>query len=164
MLRSAEALFLGSHINKIDAKGRIAAPADFRKALDLKAFNGFFCTPSLTGPYLDCGGGDLIERLQAMIAALDPYDPDREALNEALLGEGRRVPFDSDGRFILPQHLRDHARLDGQVYFVGLGDSFQIRSAEGAEERKAAVAERARAALSKLKNPAFGLMAGEGGR
>lgn len=162
MLRSAEALFLGSHINKIDAKGRIAAPADFRKALDLKAFNGFFCTPSLTGPHLDCGGGDFIERLQAMISALDPYDPDREALYEALLGEGRRIPFDADGRFILPQHLRDHARLDGQAYLVGLGDTFQIRSADGAEARKSDIADRARAALSRLKNPAFAQNAGEG--
>ncbi|HXI87170.1 MAG TPA: hypothetical protein VNH64_06900, partial [Parvularculaceae bacterium] len=92
MARSAEALFLGSHINKIDAKGRIAAPSDFRKALDLDAFNGFFCLPSLIGPWLDCGGGDYIERLKAMIIALDPFDPDRTALHEALIGEARRIP------------------------------------------------------------------------
>lgn len=154
MLRSAEALFLGSHVNKIDAKGRIAAPAEFRRALDLDTFNGFFCTPSLTGPHLDCGGGDFIEQRRTMIAALDPFEADREALEEWLLGETRKVPFDGDGRFILPGVLRDHAQLGENACFVGLGESFQIRSGEGAEERKAQIAERARAALSRLRNPA----------
>jgi MraZ protein len=154
MLRSAETLFLGSHINRIDAKGRIAAPADFRRALDLDAFNGFFCLPSLRGPFLECGGGDYVTDLQRMVAALDPFDPDREALHEWFSAEARRIPFDGDGRFILPPHLREHARLEDSAYFVGLGEMFQIRSGEGVEARKADIAERARAALSRLRNPA----------
>ncbi|MGE0409581.1 MAG: division/cell wall cluster transcriptional repressor MraZ [Amphiplicatus sp.] len=154
MLRSAEALFLGSHLNKIDAKGRIAAPADFRRALDLKAFHGFYCTPSLLGPFLDCGGGDYILGLKDMIAALDPFDPDRAALEEALIGRSRQIPFDGDGRFILPQPLRDHVKLDERAFFIGFGETFQIRSAEEAEARMSEAAERARAALGKLRNPA----------
>jgi MraZ protein len=153
MLRSAEALFLGFHFNKIDVKGRIAAPADYRRALDLKAFNGFYCAPSLVGPYLDCGGGGWILGLQSMIAALDPYDPDRAALEAALIGRSRPVPLDGDGRFILPQTLRDHARLDDRVFFIGHGETFEIRSADGAEEQMNEAAERARGALAKLKNP-----------
>lgn len=153
MLRSAEALFLGAHINKIDAKGRIAAPADFRRALDLGAFNGFYCVPSLTGAHLDCGGGDYIESLAQMIAALDPFDPDRADLQETLIGQARPIPFDGDGRFILPQPLREHAKLEERALLMGCGDTFQIRSAEGAEARLAAAAERARSALKKLRNP-----------
>ena len=67
MARAPEASFLGRHINKIDAKGRIAAPADFRKALDLARFNGFFAIPSLEGEHLDCGGGAYIAKLKASI-------------------------------------------------------------------------------------------------
>ncbi|MBB5519244.1 division/cell wall cluster transcriptional repressor MraZ [Amphiplicatus metriothermophilus] len=153
MLRSAETLFLGSHINKVDAKGRIAAPADFRRALKLDAFNGFYCVPSLLGPYLDCGGANFIENLQAMIAALDPYDPDRAALQETLIGQARPIPFDGDGRFILPQPLREHARIGERALLMGCGETFQIRDAQGAEERLAAATERARRALGKLRNP-----------
>jgi len=154
MLRSAEALFLGSHINKIDAKGRIAAPADFRRALDLGRYNGFYCVPSLTGPWLDCGGTDYIETLIAMIDALDPYDPDRADLEDTLIGKSRPVPFDGDGRFILPQPLRDHAKLDDRALLIGRGKTFQIRNGEGVEEHLAAAAERAKNALRKLRNPA----------
>jgi MraZ protein len=156
MVRSAEALFLGVHTNKIDAKGRIAAPADFRRALDLTRFNGFFCVPSLLGPMLDCGGADYIETLRAMIDALDPFDPDRTDLQEALIGQARKVMFDGDGRFILPALLRDHAGLDDQAFFIGLGESFQIWGADGAEARLAAAAGRARGALKKLRNPTMG--------
>ena len=155
MLRSAEALFLGSHVNKIDAKGRIAAPADFRRALDLGRFNGFFCAPSLIGPWLDCGGPDYIETLIAMIEALDPFDPDRADLEDALIGRARPVPFDGDGRFILPQPLRDHAKLDDAALLIGRGRTFQIRAAAGAEAMLDAAAARAKGALGKLKNPAL---------
>lgn len=154
MLRSAEALFLGSHINRIDAKGRIAAPAEFRRALDLDRFNGFYCVPSLTGPWLDCGGTDYIEGLIAMIDALDPYDPDRADLEDSLVGRARPVPFDGDGRFILPQSLRDHAGLDDRALLIGRGKTFQIKNAEGAEAHIAAAADRAKNALHKLRNPA----------
>jgi MraZ protein len=145
---------LGSHTNKIDAKGRIAAPADFRRALDLNRFNGFFCIPSLLGPQLDCGGADFIESLRAMITALDPYDQRRIDLQEGMLGQARPVPFDGDGRFILPQPLREHARLGDQAFFIGLGDTFQIWASEGAEARVGAAAERAREAVKQLRNPA----------
>lgn len=153
MFRPAEALFLGRHINKIDGKGRIAAPAEFRRAMKLESFNGFFCVPSLAGAWLDCGGSDFIEALQAMIAALDPFDQDRIDLQESLIGQARTIPFDGDGRFILPQGLREHAKLEEQALFVGCGSTFQIRSAEGAEERLQQSAERARAALARLRNP-----------
>lgn len=155
MFRPAEALFLGRHTNKIDAKGRIAAPAEFRRALKLETFNGFFCVPSLVGPYLDCGGSDFIEALQAMISALDPFDQDRIDLQESLIGQARPVPFDGDGRFILPPPLRQHAGLDDQALFVGCGNIFQLKSARDAEERLAEAAERARGALARLKNPVW---------
>ena len=87
-LRSPETSFFGSHINKLDAKGRIAAPADFRRALDGDPLRGFYCLPSLRGPFLECGGGDFFSYFKEMIRELDPFDPDREALEEPDLDRG----------------------------------------------------------------------------
>ena len=153
MARSAAASFLGSHTNRIDAKGRIAAPADFRKALDLSVFNGFFCIPSLSEPALDCGGPDYVEGLKASIYALDPFDPDRKALEKMILGRARPVTFDGDGRFILPKPLREHAALEAEARFVGLGDRFQIARPSAAEASEEEDAARALAALTRLRNP-----------
>ncbi len=142
-MRGAEAMFLGSHTNKIDKKGRIATPAEFRKALDTDSFNGFVCVPSLTGPYLDCGGLDLLVRFQAMIDALDPYDPDRDDLEIAIMGRARKLSFDGDGRAILPQILRDHAGVEDEASFVGRGSYFQIWKASDVKERFAQAQVRA---------------------
>ena len=153
MLRAPEASFLGSHVNKIDGKGRVAAPADFRKALDLKTFNGFFCIPSLEGPWLDCGGPDFIASLKAMIAGLAPYDSRRQALQVHLLGKAKPVSLDGEGRFILIETLRLHARLETQVFFLGVGDTFQIRAPDRVEAAMEASADVAREALKDLQNP-----------
>ena len=133
-MRGAEALFLGSHTNKIDKKGRIAIPAEFRKALDIDAFHGLVCVPSLSGPYLDCGGMELLLRFQSMIDALDPYDPDREDLEIAIMGRARKLPFDGDGGTILPQGLRDHAGITDEAMCVGRGSYFQIWNINDVEE------------------------------
>ena len=151
MLRKAEALFLGSHTNKIDAKGRIAAPAEFRKALG-GVPTMFICIPSLTGPFLDCGGFDLLERMQARIDRMDPYDPDRDAMEIALMGRARKLPIDKEGRTILPKAFLEHAGLDGEACFVGRGAYFQIWNAEEVEDRFAQAEKRARDARFQLRD------------
>lgn len=156
-LRSPETSFLGSHINKIDVKGRVAAPADFRRALDGDPIRGFYCMPSLRGPYLDCGGGDFITYFKEMMRDhLDPFDPDREALEVHVIAQVRSLPFDTEGRVVIPESLRAHAGLSDRVLFQGRGETFTIMTAEGAEERSAATRERAKAALLRLRNPKSG--------
>lgn len=155
MLRSAAASFLGSHTNKIDGKGRVAAPADFRKALDLSVFHGFFCVPSVEGAHLDCGGPDYIENLKAIIGALPPFDPDRRALERQILGKARPITIDGDGRFVLPKPLRDHAGIEDMVHFIGLGDTFQMWRAAEVQTDDADEAARARNALARLQNACF---------
>lgn len=152
MTRGAQAHFLGTHTNKIDKKNRIATPAEFRKALDIESFNGFVCVPSLSGPHLDCGGLDLLVRFQAMIDQLDPYDPDREDLELAIMGRARKLPFDSDGRAILPQSLKDYAGVEDEACFVGRGSYFQLWNTAGLEERFAQAQLRASEKRLILKN------------
>ncbi|OFX00411.1 MAG: hypothetical protein A3E78_15960 [Alphaproteobacteria bacterium RIFCSPHIGHO2_12_FULL_63_12] len=155
-LRSPETSFLGSHINKIDLKGRVAAPADFRRALEGDPIRGFYCLPSLRGPFLECGGGDLISFFKEMISELPPFDEDREVLEAHLLGEVRSLAFDTEGRVVIPESLRVHANLSERALFQGRGETFWILNAEGAAERLASGRERAKAALQRLRNPNSG--------
>lgn len=126
MRGGAETYFYGSHINKIDAKGRIATPAVFRRTLDLDRVNAIFCVPSADEPCLDCGGIEFVETLQAMIGRLDPYSPERRSLELAITAQTYVVSLDKEGRIILPQKLREHAGLDGEAAFAGRGNYFQI--------------------------------------
>lgn len=126
MWRGAETLFLGSYVNKIDAKGRLATPARFRRALDLEKGAAIYCIPSTDEPCLECGGDDYIETLMASIAALDPFSPERRSLERTVTAKITEVSLDKEGRVVLPQQLRTHASLNGEALFAGLGHSFQI--------------------------------------
>jgi MraZ protein len=154
--RSPETSFLGSHINRIDAKGRVAAPADFRRALEGDPIRGFYCLPSLRGPFLECGGGDLVSFFKEMISELPPFDEDREELETHLLGQMRVLAFDTEGRVVIPEPLRAQAALSERVLFQGRGETFWIMNADGAEDRIAKGRDRARAALQRLRNPKSG--------
>jgi MraZ protein len=158
---SARSLFSGSYALKVDAKGRIAMPADMRRMLNLEEMNGFYCVPSIMGSNLDCGGPDLLDRTYALIERLDPYDPDRADLTEALISRSWPIFFDGDGRFILPQHLRAFARIEDRVVMLGFGATFQIRRGEADEViTPDSTIERARRALGKLKSPAMSVAGG----
>lgn len=153
MRRGAETLFFGSYVNKIDAKGRLATPALFRRALDLERVNAIYCIPSTEEPCLECGGIDYIEGLMASIAELDPFSPERRSLERTIAVRTSVVSLDKEGRVVLPQALRDHASLNGEAMFAGHGHSFQIWNPSEFEKVAAQEAKIAGAAKLSLRNP-----------
>ena len=126
MRRGAGARFFGSYVNKIDAKGRLATPAAFRRVLDLASENVIYCIPSTYEPCIECGGADYIDNLMAMIEGLDPYSPKRIALERAVATQMNPIAPDGEGRINLPDDLRRHAQLNGHALFAGHIRSFQI--------------------------------------
>ncbi len=154
MRRGAETLFFGSFTNKIDAKGRLATPARFRRVLDLERGNAIYCIPSTDERCLDCGGADYIETLMASIDALDPFSKERRSLERTVTARVTEVSLDKEGRVVLPQHLRDHAGLEGKALFAGLGTSFQIWRPEEFEKLTAEEEKITSAAKLSLRNPA----------
>ncbi len=139
------ARFIGAHTNRIDAKGRVSVPAEFRKLLI--ADGAMICYPAFTGPVLDCGSEDLLDTLMGMIANLDFFDERREAFELSIMSESRRLTIDGDGRILLPLEMREHAGLTDKACFVGIGERFQIWQPEAhkkklVEARKTALENR----------------------
>lgn len=149
--RSPETSFLGSHINKIDAKGRVAVPADFRRALDAEPIKGFYCLCSLKPGILDCGGGDFINWYKRQIYSLPAFDDERDALEARILGEMRPLVFDTEGRVVIPEAYRDYASLTDRAFFQGRGDTFVILNPEVAAAERPSTHEAAKSALMRLR-------------
>ncbi len=120
------ARFVGTYVNKVDRKGRVSVPADFRAALAEDAFAGVVCLPAFTHAALEGGGLDLLEQAESLIEGLDPYAPERDAFSIAILAEARKLPFDADGRVLLPEEFRAHAGITEHAAFAGLGGRFHI--------------------------------------
>ena len=142
-------MFLSTSTNNRDAKGRVSVPADFRAVITAQAsgraapFDGIIVRPSFSGLCLEGGGERLFEAYRASINALDYFDPNREAMEQAIFGESRRLPFDSGGRVSLPHDLADMFGFNGRVTFVGLGDRFEIWPPEAHALRAAEMRKRA---------------------
>ena len=57
---------------------------------------------------------------------MDPYDPARTAFERVIFGGAKALTFDSTGRVSLPKELIDHAGLEKQGVFIGMGKRFEI--------------------------------------
>jgi MraZ protein len=144
--------FVSTFTNKIDAKGRVSIPAPFRAVLERDGYTGgtagaaptggIYCYPSLDSAALDAGGERLARKIDALLANLADYSDERDELSVALYGDVQVLHVDADGRIVLPESLRAHAGLAGQVTFVGLGDKFQIWEPAAFEARRAAAREK----------------------
>ncbi len=121
--------YLGAFANKVDAKGRLSIPAEFRKAMADEADEPLMlCFPAFKGEVLDCGGASLVSILLEMVANLDHFDEDRDALEFAIMSGVHRIAFDETGRIVLPKSLREQVNISDRAMIVGMGDRFQICS------------------------------------
>ncbi|MDE1173432.1 MAG: division/cell wall cluster transcriptional repressor MraZ [Parvibaculaceae bacterium] len=145
--------FRGRFTNKIDAKGRVSVPAKFRAVAVAQGLNGIICFPSFQGPFVEGGGPALASTIDEMLDRLDPFSPERDALAAVLIGDSAELLFDSDGRIMLRDDLREHAGITDQISFVGLGRKFQIWEPGAYEAFRLDALERARAHGDLLKSP-----------
>jgi MraZ protein len=120
------ALFLSTHINRIDKKGRVSVPAGFRAALAGQSFQGIVMMRSGAHAALEGFGWDMMHELSARLDNFDIFSDAQDDLATAIFGESVPLPFDGDGRVVLPGELIAHAGLSEQAAFVGMGRKFQI--------------------------------------
>lgn len=152
--------FRGRFTNKIDAKGRVSVPAKFRVVTTSQGLNGVVCFPSIQGAFLEGCGPAFSAVIDEMLDRLDPFSRERDVLASVLIGDSAELMFDSDGRVVLPEELRAHAKIIDEATFVGLGKKFQIWEPKAYEAFRAEALEQARAHGDLLRSP---LALGPGG-
>lgn len=120
------ALFLSTFTNKVDNKGRVSVPAQFRAALNNQDFSGIIIYQSFINDCIEGCDIDRIKRLSNSIDSLDPFSEERDAFAATILGGAIQLPLDVDGRVILPVNLLKKTAITGQALFVGKGSTFEI--------------------------------------
>jgi MraZ protein len=127
-------LFLSTFQNRIDKKGRVSVPAQFRAVLAAKVaanvsgdeFQGIVAYHSPLNPCIEACGMSRIIKLNERIETFDPYSQERDAFVTTLFGESVQLSFDGEGRVMLPEQLIEAASLKEQATFVGKGEVFEI--------------------------------------
>jgi MraZ protein len=123
-------IFLSTFHNRIDKKGRVSVPAQFRSVLAAKVlandFQGVVAYQSPINNCIEACGMSRIIKLNERMEGLDPYSEERDAFVTSLFGESVQLSFDSDGRILLPEQLMEAVGLKEEATFVGKGEVFEI--------------------------------------
>ena len=144
-------MFLSTYENKIDKKGRVSVPANFRSHLNSVGYNGFITYPSFNHPALEACSQDRIEKLSNTIDSLNPFEEKRDYFATSVLSESESLQFDTEGRVSLSNKLLKHANIKSNILFVGLGKTFQIWEPKNFEKFKSFARKKAFKNRSYLK-------------
>jgi len=118
--------FISTFTNRLDAKGRVSIPAQFRAVLAVDGFDGVYCCPTLDRKAVDAGGNRFRQTIEAMLGGFEPFSEDHDYLSTTLIGESEVLKIDQDGRVVLSDAIKEYAGISDRVTFVGQGSKFQI--------------------------------------
>ncbi|MEI6985065.1 MAG: MraZ family transcriptional regulator [Rhodospirillaceae bacterium] len=147
------AVFLSTYVNKVDRKGRVSVPAEFRKVLSGQTYQGVVVFKSLQQTALEACSADHMELLSDSLEKLDPSSERYELIESTIFGGSIQLPFDSEGRIVLPQDFCDFANIGEEAAFVGRRKTFQIWQPKALTAHESGMREMARSqdiSLSKM--------------
>lgn len=130
------ALFLSTHTNKIDKKGRVSVPASFRAELAEESFQGVVLFRSNVHQCLEGFAWSYMQEIGKRLDNFDLFSSEQDDLATSIFGTAVQLSLDGDGRIILPTDLIEFSSLNEKVSFVGMGTKFQIWNPETFEKRR----------------------------
>ena len=122
-------MFVGEYNHTIDPKGRLIIPAKFREALG----DEFVVTKGLDGclfVYANTEWNNFEEKLRT----LPLTNKNARQFTRFFLAGAAACEVDKQGRILIPQVLREFAKLEKDVVLVGVASRIEIWSKEVWEE------------------------------
>ncbi|MGH8413825.1 MAG: division/cell wall cluster transcriptional repressor MraZ [Gammaproteobacteria bacterium] len=118
-------MFRGVNNLTLDAKGRLAVPSRYRERL-IEACNSQLVVTIDRGYYLLIYPLPIWEEIETKLARLPSLHPQVRELQRLLVGHATEVGMDGHGRVLLPQELREFAKLERDVVLLGLMNKFEL--------------------------------------
>jgi MraZ protein len=122
-------MFRGNHPARVDDKGRLKVPAEFKRVIDEKYGNQFYIT-SLDGKVAQVYPFEEWERIEQKLASLSTFNPTKKKFLDRVSYYGQQVEMDGQGRLLMPQLLRETAQIRGEVAVMGTLTYLEVRNLE----------------------------------
>jgi len=122
-------MFRGNHPTRVDEKGRLKVPAEFKRLIDEKYGTQFYIT-SLDGRVAQVYPFEEWQRIEQKLASLSNFNPTKKKLLSRTNYYGQLVEMDGQGRLLIPSLLRDSAEIKGEVAVVGNLTYLEVQSIE----------------------------------
>jgi len=122
-------MFRGNHPTRVDEKGRLKIPAEFKRVIDEKYSQQFYIT-SLDGKVAQIYPFEEWERIEQKLASLSTFNPTKKKFLSRVNYWGQAVEMDGQGRLLIPQLLRESAEIKGEVAVLGNLTCLEVRNLE----------------------------------
>jgi MraZ protein len=122
-------MFRGNHPTRVDEKGRLKVPAEFKRVVDEKYAQKFYIT-SLDGIVAQVYPFEEWERIEQKLASLSTFNPTKKKFLNRTNYYGQVVEMDGQGRLLVPQTLRETAQIRGEVAVLGMLNHLEVRNLE----------------------------------
>jgi len=118
-------MLIGEYIHTIDEKNRISLPAKFRKELGKR----IIITPGLDNClfiFTLSEWAKVSKRLSSSEEDLSFLKSDQRTFNRNMFGQAVDVEVDSIGRILIPDFLKERAKLKDTGAIIGVQDRLEI--------------------------------------
>jgi MraZ protein len=139
-------MWQGQYEHAIDAKGRTSLPSRFRDVLSAAGDDRFVLTSGLD-PCLVAYPLAEWRAFEEKLSRLPRFDPAVVKLRRLYVSAAIEVPFDGQGRVLVPPSLRTYAGLEKELLWAGMGRHAELwskdrwaRAIETTEDERAALA------------------------
>jgi MraZ protein len=122
-------MFRGNAPTRVDEKGRLKVPAEFKRVVEEKYGRKFYIT-SLDGRVAHVYPFEEWERIELKLAGLSNFNPTKKKFLTRTNYYGQIVEMDGQGRLLLPQLLREEAGLKGDVAVLGYLNHLEVQGME----------------------------------
>jgi MraZ protein len=122
-------MFRGNHPTRVDEKGRLKVPAEFKRLIDEKYGLQFYIT-SLDGKVAQVYPFEEWQRIEQKLAQLSNFNPTKKKFLNRTNYYGQLVEMDGQGRLLIPALLRESARVQGEVAVIGNLTYLEVQSIE----------------------------------
>lgn len=111
-------LFKGSYRHTIDAKGRIIIPSKLKKSFSEAAEDTLVMLPG-KNRCIELYPKDVWQKIEENLAKLNPNDPENLKIIRFYSNNAHEDVMDTQGRILIPSHLKQKAGIDSDVIIVG---------------------------------------------
>ena len=126
-------MFYGEYEHSIDRKGRLIIPSKFREVFKENYVERFFVTRGLD-TCLFVFTEDEWKKQENRFRSLSFTSREAREFNRIYFSGAGEVTCDRQGRILVPQYLKDFAKIKSDVVIVGVSNRIEIWSRENWQE------------------------------
>ena len=118
-------MFRGNHPTRVDEKGRLKLPAEFKRRAD-EIYGPQFYITSTDGKRAEIYPLKEWEKIEEKLAAIPNMNPAKRKYLDVVSYYGQMSEMDAQGRLLIPQILRESAKVLGDVVVFGMQTYLEV--------------------------------------